>query len=874
MERETDSEGDVDGVRYPRRNRSIRDGRVELVIQSRSMSDHALSTANDASSLASLPPLVPPIPPVPAHWRIDLGSSLAERQSLVRSHTHDDGEERPMREVDSVVAKMQRITSSRALARPPLRRPIDRRNIPISMQPFSHVFERRNQAAFATQLHDKANANLISTAYTSNVSDAFNPMLHAQPKLSSSLTFQMFNSLSSNDPPDSVEQFSQRDTSTLSPSTTPTSPFAPSSFLFHIPPLAHSGLSAMQYTRALELVHWSSAELAWKMLPDPKPMQPLLRNGRHETLQRWFYFNCFTAKSLWHLPQAPRRRRRRPSIDAEYDSDSTDATFQADDEDEDEFYDDEYGRARTLTLDNQSWDESIPLHGSWFRGLERWMAKEKGIKLLFVENNVHDRHLKNALATHASMMTLSRASMRPMLFYAHVLHSQLFPYPPSFFAAIGVRHIVIGTGLSYKGQTRAGVPLVEDGTLVLEPRWQDIVWVASVLHHELFHIADAVAIWKSLRWRQLRAESEKENNETNRNGVSTSESKNKQSFPYASGWTAMPSLPTLKQSTPLDFTTPLPPLLAATPPPPRALLQCAALHGHPDPAWSHLNIADFKYGKGGKLHRHRDGFLSIPTRLDHDDNTDDNGRMSGARMGFINGYSQSAIEEDKAEIFAALMRDYDAMIDTDPVCWVNHDSSSVSSLPSSSSDSQTIPSTPSSPSSTASSTSIYDPIVRSKARELCRRLVWLCPHGMGNGSTFWMQLRKHSFHPMRHTYNDDHEEAEERTGTDGAASNNWELRHDHEGHGYFFNTRTKQVTWVRPIEMARTQLKTKTTPVSSNTPNSGSDNASYASTQVSMSSSSISNASNHRSNYIPPAHKRKLEPEEGQRKKAALVNAR
>jgi hypothetical protein len=56
-----------------------------------------------------------------------------------------------------------------------------------------------------------------------------------------------------------------------------------------------------------------------------------------------------------------------------------------------------------------------------------------------------------------------------------------------------------------------------------------------------------------------------------------------------------------------------------------------------DPEWAKLNPKDFKYGNGGKQQRESDNFGLVHPRL-----------------GFINRYSMSGLEEDKAEIYAAL----------------------------------------------------------------------------------------------------------------------------------------------------------------------------------------------------------------------------
>jgi hypothetical protein len=75
--------------------------------------------------------------------------------------------------------------------------------------------------------------------------------------------------------------------------------------------------------------------------------------------------------------------------------------------------------------------------------------------------------------------------------------------------------------------------------------------------------------------------------------------------------------------------------------------------GRDDPAWSKLNPESFKYGKGG--YNERDPSSSLP-----DETT----------LGFINRYSRSAIEEDKAVIYSYMMSDrkiLDGMIAKDGI---------------------------------------------------------------------------------------------------------------------------------------------------------------------------------------------------------------
>jgi hypothetical protein len=60
---------------------------------------------------------------------------------------------------------------------------------------------------------------------------------------------------------------------------------------------------------------------------------------------------------------------------------------------------------------------------------------------------------------------------------------------------------------------------------------------------------------------------------------------------------------------------------------------------HEDPAWAAVNPRGFRYGPGGENYQNtgRDVFA-----------------MSDARSGFVTGYAESALEEDKAELFSCL----------------------------------------------------------------------------------------------------------------------------------------------------------------------------------------------------------------------------
>ena len=77
---------------------------------------------------------------------------------------------------------------------------------------------------------------------------------------------------------------------------------------------------------------------------------------------------------------------------------------------------------------------------------------------------------------------------------------------------------------------------------------------------------------------------------------------------------------------------------------------------HKDPEWEKLNPSDFKYGSGGiSLQKPSDWSAGLPDT---------------SLKGFLNHYSMSGLEEDKAEIFAHMMVNYkaiDSRAETDPI---------------------------------------------------------------------------------------------------------------------------------------------------------------------------------------------------------------
>jgi len=76
------------------------------------------------------------------------------------------------------------------------------------------------------------------------------------------------------------------------------------------------------------------------------------------------------------------------------------------------------------------------------------------------------------------------------LFYQPFLVSELSVYPKSFLARCGLQRIVLVDSLKYKRQSRKAIPVVQTGTLYLDPKPEAIQYMHSVFHHELFHLFD------------------------------------------------------------------------------------------------------------------------------------------------------------------------------------------------------------------------------------------------------------------------------------------------------------------------------------------------------------------------------------------------
>lgn len=81
-------------------------------------------------------------------------------------------------------------------------------------------------------------------------------------------------------------------------------------------------------------------------------------------------------------------------------------------------------------------------------------------------------------------------SAAAILLYAPLLARQLRVYPPAAFSLFRVRRFVLTEDLRYRDQPRKALPVMQSGTLYLDCRGNSPEFLASVFHHELFHMFD------------------------------------------------------------------------------------------------------------------------------------------------------------------------------------------------------------------------------------------------------------------------------------------------------------------------------------------------------------------------------------------------
>lgn len=140
-----------------------------------------------------------------------------------------------------------------------------------------------------------------------------------------------------------------------------------------------------------------------------------------------------------------------------------------------------------------------------------------------------------------------------------------------------------------------------------------------------------------------------------------------------------------------------------------------------DPEWEALNVLTFRYGSGGSRNRQPDGFIG----------------MGSVERGFLNSYSMTAVEEDKAEVFAGLIRHPGAMFEA------------------------------------------ADPILKAKSLELARRLVLFCP---AMNEHFWKHVAAHEPYPIKSP----------------SEHGQWETATSHEGYPFWVNKKTNHTSWINP----------------------------------------------------------------------------
>jgi hypothetical protein len=342
------------------------------------------------------------------------------------------------------------------------------------------------------------------------------------------------------------------------------------------------------------------------------------------------------------------------------------------------------------------------------------------------------------------------------------------------------------------------IHLLRSGTLVLDPRLEEICYVTNVLHHEFWHMIDVGLIWRATEAARLR-QMEKDNYRRADEHIAVNRGS------HADGANGAGVAPMLfdddedwseEEERPFDFTTPLPASLRG-PLADSALVEAVRLHSVPDVLWARLNAPGFfGYGEGGHRNRGKNLFLSSSAGTGSP-SSPPGGGTGGLAPGFLNGYSQTAVEEDKAEVFAALMRHSDA------TSFLSDNEGS---------DGEAV--------ATVAEAGTGDTILRAKARELRRRLEW------GSDSidaSFWMRVQQHTPHPARAALSSSPPlpslsanapssspqnavtAAPTTTATSAVAgapaSADWKAMRTHEGHEYYFNTTTKQTSWIKPAHM-------------------------------------------------------------------------
>jgi len=280
-----------------------------------------------------------------------------------------------------------------------------------------------------------------------------------------------------------------------------------------------------------------------------------------------------------------------------------------------------------------------------------------------------------------------------------------------------LRRLILCSDLHYLGQKRSAIPVARSGTLYLDVETKEAYFMQDVFHHELFHLIDLhIAKNTTQNNKQQKHKTNKKNNdnsdekekegqepkeeqkEIEKNneactdphhyppphdhsmavGIETkakveavvnavrspvlawSSSSSLQSAPSPA--VTSPSYPFFHSS---SSSSPLSSSSSSSPSRPSH----TNINQFPDPIWCSLNPPDFVYGSGGAQSRQHIMFLSAqsqPASQQPDSSSSSSSSSPSSSVfphaGFLNFYSETALEEDKAEIYAALIRHSSAVL--------------------------------------------------------------------------------------------------------------------------------------------------------------------------------------------------------------------
>lgn len=390
------------------------------------------------------------------------------------------------------------------------------------------------------------------------------------------------------------------------------------------------------------------------------------------------------------------------------------------------------------------------------------------------------------------------------LFYQPFLVRELGVYPLDFIRKMGLKQITLMDGLSYGGQARRAITVAGTGTLYLDPGPLAIYYLQDVFHHELFHLMDypmlaereiaLVAPGHALSPLQPLAAGNGNiemattptpsstnngisNGIGNSNGVVSSaqvwrstdwEARQRRGLLSVGGSDGSGS-DSGSEMSPSHYEHKLmtlaPSSSSSSPPSTNGITTRASSHSDADPIdhrWLLFNPPGFVYGNGGAKTRGAGAFLSSGTVAE------------SVVSGFLNRYSMSAPEEDKAEIYAGLFRHAPALLLSD------------------------------------------DPVIALKALEMKERLEGFCP---SLNDAFWVTVLNHTPSHVKR-----------------AREGSWAQKHDPHGHIYWYNSVTLQVSWLKPTLFDSPPPRPLPTPIPAGSPTSVSPTSSTSTTMTLMAS--------------------------------------